>query len=30
MPTKYGYFKLDAFKEKLTGGEHLAIIKGEW
>ncbi|PZX63666.1 bifunctional 3,4-dihydroxy-2-butanone-4-phosphate synthase/GTP cyclohydrolase II [Hydrotalea sandarakina] len=30
MPTKYGYFKLVAFKEKLTGGEHLALIKGEW
>jgi len=30
MPTKYGDFKLVAFKEKLTGGEHLALIKGEW
>lgn len=30
MPTKYGQFKLVAFKEKLTGGEHLALIKGEW
>jgi 3,4-dihydroxy 2-butanone 4-phosphate synthase/GTP cyclohydrolase II len=30
MPTKYGHFKLAAFKEKLTGGEHLALIKGEW
>jgi 3,4-dihydroxy 2-butanone 4-phosphate synthase/GTP cyclohydrolase II len=30
MPTKYGYFKLVAFKEKLTGGEHLALIKGDW
>jgi 3,4-dihydroxy 2-butanone 4-phosphate synthase/GTP cyclohydrolase II len=30
MPTKYGYFKLVAFKEKLTGGEHLALIKVEW
>ncbi|MBS1590720.1 MAG: bifunctional 3,4-dihydroxy-2-butanone-4-phosphate synthase/GTP cyclohydrolase II [Bacteroidetes bacterium] len=30
MPTKYGAFKLIAFKEKLTGGEHLALIKGEW
>jgi 3,4-dihydroxy 2-butanone 4-phosphate synthase/GTP cyclohydrolase II len=30
MPTKYGHFKLVAFKEKLTGGEHLALIKGEW
>ena len=30
MPTKYGHFKLAAFKEKITGGEHLALIKGEW
>ena len=30
MPTKYGHFKLVAFKEKLTGAEHLAMIKGEW
>ncbi|WP_298300207.1 bifunctional 3,4-dihydroxy-2-butanone-4-phosphate synthase/GTP cyclohydrolase II [Hydrotalea sp.] len=30
MPTKYGYFKLVAFKEKISGGEHLALIKGEW
>lgn len=30
MPTKYGHFKLVAFKEKVTGGEHLALIKGTW
>jgi 3,4-dihydroxy 2-butanone 4-phosphate synthase/GTP cyclohydrolase II len=30
MPTKYGNFKLVAFKEKLNGAEHLALIKGEW
>lgn len=30
MPTKFGNFKLVAFKEKTTGGEHLALIKGEW
>jgi 3,4-dihydroxy 2-butanone 4-phosphate synthase/GTP cyclohydrolase II len=30
MPTKYGNFTLAAFREKLTGGEHLALIKGEW
>lgn len=30
MPTKFGNFKLVAFKEKLTGGEHLALIKGTW
>lgn len=30
MPTKYGHFKLVAFKEKTTGAEHLALVKGEW
>jgi 3,4-dihydroxy 2-butanone 4-phosphate synthase/GTP cyclohydrolase II len=30
MPTRYGHFTLAAFKEKLTGAEHLALIKGEW
>jgi 3,4-dihydroxy 2-butanone 4-phosphate synthase/GTP cyclohydrolase II len=30
MPTKYGDFKLVAFREKSTNGEHLALIKGEW
>lgn len=30
MPTKHGQFKLVAFKEKITGAEHLALIKGEW
>ncbi len=30
MPTAYGHFKLIAFKEKETGQEHLALIKGEW
>ena len=30
MPTKYGHFTLKAFKEKLTGAEHLALIKGSW
>jgi len=30
MPTKYGHFKLVAFKEKLTEREHLALVKGEW
>ena len=30
MPTKYGSFKLVAFREKTTGAEHLALIKGEW
>ena len=30
MPTKYGHFTLVAFKEKITGAEHLALTKGEW
>lgn len=30
MPTKYGDFKLVAFREKSTNGEHLALIKGSW
>ncbi|MCU7694889.1 bifunctional 3,4-dihydroxy-2-butanone-4-phosphate synthase/GTP cyclohydrolase II [Haoranjiania flava] len=30
MPTKYGNFTLAAFKEKNTGNEHMALIKGEW
>lgn len=30
MPTKFGHFKLVAFKEKTTGAEHLALVKGEW
>jgi 3,4-dihydroxy 2-butanone 4-phosphate synthase/GTP cyclohydrolase II len=30
MPTKYGNFKLVAFREKSTNGEHLALIKGQW
>lgn len=30
MPTKYGHFKLIAFKEKNTNNEHLALIKGNW
>ncbi len=30
MPTKYGDFKLVAFREKSTQREHLALIKGEW
>lgn len=30
MPTKYGDFNLIAFKEKTTGAEHLALIKGSW
>lgn len=30
MPTAYGHFKLAAFREKNTGSEHLALMKGEW
>jgi len=30
MPTKFGDFKLVAFREKHTSNEHLALIKGEW
>lgn len=30
MPTRYGNFKLVAFKEKTTDREHLALVKGEW
>lgn len=30
MPTAYGHFRLIPFKEKTTGLEHIALIKGEW
>lgn len=30
MPTKYGRFKLKAFRQKNTGELHLALIKGHW
>ncbi len=30
MPTEYGNFKLIPFKQKATGLEHIALIKGEW
>lgn len=30
MPTRYGHFKLVAFKEKNSRNEHLALLKGEW
>ncbi len=30
MPTKFGQFKLVAFREKNTDNEHLALIKGDW
>jgi 3,4-dihydroxy 2-butanone 4-phosphate synthase/GTP cyclohydrolase II len=30
MPTKYGHFKLSAYKQVNTNEEHLAITKGTW
>jgi 3,4-dihydroxy 2-butanone 4-phosphate synthase/GTP cyclohydrolase II len=30
MPTKYGMFKLIAYKATLSGEEHFALTKGEW
>ncbi|TAF52790.1 MAG: bifunctional 3,4-dihydroxy-2-butanone-4-phosphate synthase/GTP cyclohydrolase II [Sphingobacteriia bacterium] len=30
MPTRYGQFELVAFKEKISGAEHLALVKGQW
>lgn len=30
MPTKYGHFKLVAFREKESSAEHMALIRGEW
>lgn len=30
MPTKYGDFLLIAYRAKLTGEEHFALVKGEW
>ena len=30
LPTKYGEFKLAAFKQTTTSEEHLALIKGTW
>ncbi len=30
MPTKSGDFQLHAYKEKTTGQEHLALVKGTW
>jgi 3,4-dihydroxy 2-butanone 4-phosphate synthase/GTP cyclohydrolase II len=30
MPTKWGHFKLIAFREKSTANEHIALVKGEW
>ena len=30
MPTAFGHFTMVAFKEKLSGAEHLALVKGSW
>lgn len=30
LPTQWGDFKLMAYKQKTTGEEHLALVKGEW
>lgn len=30
MPTKFGNFRLAAYKQTTTGEEHLALVKGEW
>ena len=30
MPTRYGHFRLVAYREKLSSNEHLALIKGNW
>ena len=30
MPTAFGHFTLVAFKENLSGAEHLALVKGSW
>lgn len=30
MPTKFGDFKLVAYRQLTTGEEHLALVKGEW
>ena len=30
MPTQYGHFRIIPFRQKSTGQEHFALIKGEW
>jgi 3,4-dihydroxy 2-butanone 4-phosphate synthase/GTP cyclohydrolase II len=30
MPTAHGDFKLYAYRQNITGQEHLALVKGEW
>ncbi|MFT5514934.1 MAG: 3,4-dihydroxy 2-butanone 4-phosphate synthase/GTP cyclohydrolase II [Rhodothermales bacterium] len=30
MPTRFGSFKLIAYEERLSGDNHLALVRGEW
>lgn len=30
MPTDFGRFKLEAYEQKSTGENHVALVKGEW
>jgi 3,4-dihydroxy 2-butanone 4-phosphate synthase/GTP cyclohydrolase II len=30
MPTIYGHFTMIAFEERLSGAQHLALVKGSW
>ena len=30
MPTRYGHFQMIPFRQKSTGLEHFALVKGEW
>jgi len=30
MPTQFGHFRIIPFRQKSTGQEHFALIKGEW
>ncbi len=30
MPTRWGHFKITAFRQKSNGLEHMALTKGEW
>ncbi|MCS7189358.1 MAG: bifunctional 3,4-dihydroxy-2-butanone-4-phosphate synthase/GTP cyclohydrolase II [Bacteroidia bacterium] len=30
MPTRYGHFKLHAYRHKFTGEPHIALVKGSW
>ena len=30
LPTQWGEFRMEAYKQTTTGEEHLALVKGEW